>query len=185
MSNVSTHSDFVVVSIMKTFNSSDLYRGATIYYQKAPPYEENTISFLANSEIAAEDVDSLERIELQENQIESIPNIIGNLSRLKYITIQKNNITTIPARIGELEQLEVFKIYDNELVEVHENIGQLLKLISLNLSYNQLENLPESMCNILSNPEIQISIDNNKICNGYPDCFISLVNNADQPACSQ
>ena len=63
MSNVSTHSDFVVVSIMKTFNSSDLYRGATIYYQKAPPYEENTISFLANSEIAAEDVDSLDRFE--------------------------------------------------------------------------------------------------------------------------
>ena len=116
---------------------------------------------ITNIPISLEDVDSLERIELQENQIESIPNIIGNLSRLKYITIQKNNITTIPARIGELEQLEVFKIYDNELVEVHENIGQLLKLISLNLSYNHLESLPESMCNILSNPEIQISIDNN------------------------
>jgi len=140
---------------------------------------------IAKIPISLEDVDSLERIELQENQIESIPNIIGNLSRLKYITIQKNNITTIPARIGELEQLEVFKIYENQLIEVHENIGQLSKLIRLNLSYNQLESLPDSMCNILSNPEIQISIDNNKICNGYPDCFISLVNNADQPVCSQ
>ena len=100
------------------------------------------------------------------------------------MTIQKNNITTIPARIGDLEQLEVFKIYENQLIEVHENIGQLSKLISLNISHNQLESLPDSMCNILSNPDIQISIDNNKICNGYPDCFISLVSNSDGQACS-
>ena len=48
---------------------------------------------ITNIPISLEDVDSLERIELQENQIEIIPNIIGNLSRLKYITIQNIFLT--------------------------------------------------------------------------------------------
>ena len=133
--------------------------------------------------ISLEDLDSLERIELQENQIEVIPNIIGNLSRLKYITIQKNNITSIPARIGELKKLEVFKIYENQLTEVHQNIGELSKLISLNISHNELVSLPDSMCNLLSNQGIQISIDNNKICNDYPACLEELVSNSEGQDC--
>tara|TARA_Y100001970_G_C14217157_1_gene850341 strand:+ start:886 stop:1938 length:1053 start_codon:yes stop_codon:yes gene_type:complete len=138
---------------------------------------------ISNIPISLEDLDSLERIELQENQIEVIPNIIGNLTRLKYITIQKNKISSIPARIGELKKLEVFKIYENELTDVHVNIGNLSKLISLNLSYNKLSNLPESMCDILNNEGIQISIDNNKICSGYPDCFIDLISNSEGQDC--
>ena len=66
---------------------------------------------ISNIPISLEDLDSLERIELQENQIEVIPNIIGNLTRLKYITIKKNKISLISARIRELKNLEVFKIY--------------------------------------------------------------------------
>ena len=133
--------------------------------------------------ISLEDLDSLERIELQENQIEVIPNIIGNLSRLRYITIHKNNITSIPARIGELKKLEVFKIYENQLTEVHKNIGGLSKLNRLNLLKNELVSLPDSMCNLLSNQGIQISIDYNKICNDYPACFEELVTNSQGQDC--
>jgi len=132
--------------------------------------------------IALEDLDSLERIELQNNQIKIIPNIIGNLTRLKYITIQKNEIEYIPARIGELKKLEVMKIYENKLVEIHENIGNLSKLVSLNINNNKLTSLPEGMCELL-NQDIQISIDNNKICNDYPICFEKLVNNSDGQDC--
>ncbi len=54
------------------------------------------------------------------------------------------------------------------------------------LSENQLTSLPDSMCNILSNPDIDISIDNNKICNNnYPECFSSLVNNSDGQDCDE
>jgi len=132
--------------------------------------------------IALEDLDSLERIELQNNQIKIIPNVIGNLTRLKYITIQKNEIEYIPARIGELKKLEVMKIYENELVEIHENIGNLSKLVSLNINNNKLTSLPEGMCELL-NQDIQISIDNNKICSDYPICFENLVNNSDGQDC--
>lgn len=133
----------------------------------------NTISYL----------DSLERIELQDNEIELIPNYIGSLSRLKYITIQKNNITSIPPRIGELKELEVFIIFKNQLDSLHENIGQLSKLTTLYLSENQLKSLPDSMCNILSNPYIDINVDYNQICIDYPECFTDLIKNSHGQNC--
>jgi len=132
------------------------------------------------------ELDSLEHLQLQKNQIEAIPNYIGNLSRLKHFTIFENKITTLPPKIGFLTNLEVFKIYENDLQEIHSNIGGLTKLKTLWLSENQLTSLPDSMCYILSNPDIDISIDNNKICNNnYPECFSSLVNNSDGQDCDE
>lgn len=60
MSNVYTHSDFVVVSIMKSFDGSNTWRGATIYYQKSIA-EQGTVSFMARGDIREEDVDNLDR----------------------------------------------------------------------------------------------------------------------------
>lgn len=129
------------------------------------------------------DLDSLSRIELQDNAIDQIPGYVGSLSRLNYFTIQKNIITFLPPQIGSLKKLEVFKISENQLIEVHQNIGQLSKLNILHLSENQLTTLPDSMCNILTNPGIFINVDYNQICSEYPDCFAELIENSTQEGC--
>ena len=122
------------------------------------------------------ELDMLNRLELQKNQIEIIPDFIGSLINLNYFTINDNVIKVIPNAIGNLKNLEVFKISDNLLDSIPQGIGGLENLEKLWLSNNMLTYLPDSMCAILDNPEIQIYIQENRLCADSSNiCFKELI----------
>ncbi len=45
------------------------------------------------------------RLDLRNNQLTTLPESIGNLTKLKYIKLDDNQLTTLPESIGNLTQL--------------------------------------------------------------------------------
>ena len=128
------------------------------------------------------ELDMLNRLEIQDNQIEIIPDFIGSLLNLTYFTINDNKIGVIPGTIGNLINLEVFKISKNLLNSIPEAIGGLVNLEKLWLSDNLLTSLPDGMCAILENCGINIYIQNNQLCaDSSNKCFEDLITSSTQP----
>jgi len=82
---------------------------------------------------------------LENNQLSSLPELIGNLTLLEELTLKNNKLTTVPESLGNLTSLEELWLNNNQLTTLPESIVNLKSLKFLNLEKNQLTNLPGSM----------------------------------------
>ena len=75
---------------------------------------------------------------------------LGRLVDLRVLDLPGNNLERVPDYIGEMRSLEVLGFCDNRLTEVPESLGRLSKLRRLVLSSNRLTRLPSrlSTCTI-------------------------------------
>jgi Leucine-rich repeat (LRR) protein len=87
---------------------------------------------------------SLERFDLQENQLTSLPQTIGNLQSLEYIDLDFNNLTRLPESIGKLQSLKYMYLNNNQLTSLPQTIGDLQSLRDLYIDNNPLTSLPPS-----------------------------------------
>ena len=109
----------------------------------------------------------------------SIPETIGNLSKLKVLVLSGNKFTgSIPKSIGKLNNLErLFLNYNQFSGEIPAEIGELDSLKALWLNDNQLSGqVPETLCALnltwgnQNHNDWDIStIYNNQLCPSYPD----------------
>lgn len=95
------------------------------------------------------ELDSLERLELRENDLKELPADLDNLSSLKELDLRANQLTTIPKSIGNLTSLETLYLNGN-VDEIPESIGNLTSLENLYLSNNRLRNIPPQIINLSS-----------------------------------
>lgn len=95
---------------------------------------------------------SLERLDLQENQLTSLPQTIGNLQSLEYIDLDFNNLTRLPESIGKLQSLKYMYLNNNQLTSLPQTIGDLQSLRDLYIDNNPLTSLPPSF--------LQLRLDN-------------------------
>ncbi|TLG75453.1 hypothetical protein [Culicoidibacter larvae] len=97
-------------------------------------------------------ITKLEDLRMANNKISgSIPTSIGNLTSLKTIWLGKNKLTgTIPQEIGNLSNLERLDLSSNQLSgAIPETIGNLNKLLDLFLNSNKLSGeLPDTLQNL-------------------------------------
>jgi len=93
---------------------------------------------------------SLEYLDLYYNQLTTLPESIGNLSSLLGLWLGRNQLTTLPESIGNLSSLELLWVEFNQLTTLIESIGNLSSLKNLYLSSNQFTTLPESIGNLSS-----------------------------------
>ena len=107
-------------------------------------------------------------LNLNSNQLISIPNGLWNLKNLKFLDISNNKLgsekveggyiseaiaeaellvefhasgnllTSLPESIGDLKHLEILDLKDNKIRSLPEKFGQLEKLLKLNLDGNAL-----------------------------------------------
>ena len=113
--------------------------------------------------------DSLEVLNLSQNQLSSLPDDLGRLKKLRILFASDNQFTHLPAVLGECSQLSMigFKanqietvdaaafpavlrwliLTDNRITELPASLGQCERLQKLMLSGNRLSNLPETMAN--------------------------------------
>ncbi|MCW3171258.1 leucine-rich repeat-containing protein kinase family protein [Shewanella subflava] len=111
--------------------------------------------------------DSLEILDLSDNQLSSLPDDFDQLSQLRILFLSQNNFTELPAILGKCPKLEMigFKanqisyiaedalpdctrwliLTDNQLSHLPPSFGRLTQLRKLALAGNQLVDLPESM----------------------------------------
>ncbi|KAH9722082.1 Leucine-rich repeat (LRR) family protein [Citrus sinensis] len=98
---------------------------------------------------------NIQRLVLDDNNIERLPINLGKLQSLKVMTLDGNRITSLPDELGQLVRLERLSILGNMLTCLPETIGSLRNLVLLNVSNNKLKSLPESIGSCYSLEELQ------------------------------
>ncbi|CAF1147726.1 unnamed protein product [Rotaria sp. Silwood1] len=92
---------------------------------------------------------NLKCLHLDNNNIVSFPNEIGELHHLEILTASNNHITILPDQIRQLQRLQSFHLSNNKIEEMPLCLCYLSKsLLFLDLSYNYLRQLPSSIHNL-------------------------------------
>lgn len=103
-------------------------------------------------------------LDVYDNLITSVPSEIVQLSNLIELDLGLNKFITIPAEIGQLSKLELLYLDSNLLTSVPAEIGQLSNLNSLYLEENQLTFIPQEICDMETNYETEIYLDEGVTC---------------------
>jgi LPXTG-motif cell wall-anchored protein len=114
---------------------------------------------------------NLQILTLNDNDLTSLPDTIGDLSSLQILELNDNDLTSLPDAIGDLSSLQSLYIGDNDLTSLPDTISNLSSLEALYLSDNDLTSLPESFSNLSSLAYLYLS-DNDLI--SLPDTFGDL-----------
>ena len=85
----------------------------------------------------------LRRLELDANQLTSLPETITILTNLTELTLNNNQLSRLPERVTALMNLITLGLASNQLTSLPETITILTDLKRLNLGSNQLSGLPE------------------------------------------
>lgn len=107
----------------------------------------------------------------------TIPNQIGNLSKLKILKLWANDLSgQIPSSIGNLTNLEELVLSSNELTgTIPSTIGGLTNLRELRLNSNSLSGNIPAQINNLYNLTV-LNLDNNSFSGSIPTAFAGLIN---------
>lgn len=121
--------------------------------QKPPSTNEQLQSFSdwlrkkCNTWLAPDALTTIERLELDNMDLTSIPESIGALTTLKHLDLQGNRLTSIPDSIGQLTNLETLLLNQNKLTGLPRSLLNLKNLQKCNILYNKFvpENVPEEI----------------------------------------
>jgi leucine-rich repeat protein SHOC2 len=92
--------------------------------------------------------DRTTHLDLYQQQIESLPDSIGDLSDLVSLRCVDNRLTSLPDSIGNLSNLRELRLYKNQLKILPDSITNLQNLTWLSLSFNRLKIFPESIISL-------------------------------------
>ncbi|KAF7343706.1 Adenylate cyclase [Mycena sanguinolenta] len=81
---------------------------------------------------------SLQRLKLDNNYLQAIPDSLGNLMWLETLSCANNSLSTLPQSIGKLQRLEALDVHSNSLTELPASLWNCGSLLRLNLTSNQL-----------------------------------------------
>ena len=87
----------------------------------------------------------LQDLDLTGNQLNKLPDCIGDISSLRCLWLTKNRLQKLPATIGNLNKLRELYVDENLLINIPSEIGHCTAMTALNLRYNRLETLPAEM----------------------------------------
>jgi Leucine-rich repeat (LRR) protein len=88
---------------------------------------------------------NLTRLSLNHNRITGVAPEISNLKKLKHLSFYNNLLTSIPAGVYELRSLNIIDLYFNQIEEIDDRIGNWDSLQVLFVSHNKLLKLPEKL----------------------------------------
>ncbi|CAG8562928.1 1269_t:CDS:10 [Gigaspora margarita] len=109
---------------------------------------------LANAKLVAlpnelfEHLESVQKLNIRNNQLTSIPTTIGMLKNLTHLTCVYNTLRTLPSEISCLDSLHALDIHFNNLVSLPQEIWLCKSLTVLNVSSNLLEQFPAPPTNL-------------------------------------
>jgi Leucine-rich repeat (LRR) protein len=92
-----------------------------------------------------------------------LPATVGHLMRLTVLDISYNFVDSLPQEIGHLHKVKVLRADHNTLWLVPATIGMLDSLDLLDLSYNRLQSLPEPITYL--RPTAGLYLGGNMLCN--------------------
>ncbi|KAJ8518004.1 hypothetical protein ONZ45_g4868 [Pleurotus djamor] len=81
---------------------------------------------------------SLQTLKLDCNSFRSLPESLGELSKLEVLSCCDNNLDSLPQSIGKLQRLEILDAHNNSLTEVPASLWNCASLIKINATSNLL-----------------------------------------------
>ena len=116
----------------------------------------------------------LQDLDLTGNQLNKLPDCIGDISSLRCLWLTKNRLQKLPATIGNLNKLRELYVDENLLINIPSEIGHCTAMTALNLRYNRLETLPAEMsgCAALRT----LNVGQNKNIATFPPELVALTN---------
>ena len=118
-------------------------------------------------------LDSLQNLQLKDNEISSLPGNIGNLKNLERLIMESNLLTFLPDSFGDLTKLKILRLNDNKLISIPSSIGNLVKLEDLWLQNNQIISLPNEIGNLTNLAKLFI---NDNLLEFVPETIMDLEN---------
>jgi Leucine rich repeat/Leucine Rich repeats (2 copies)/Leucine Rich Repeat len=95
----------------------------------------NLISTLPNPAL----MKKLRILDLSHNSIQSLPKLIGKLTKLEQLNLSNNGLTSLPSTIGKLKNLEILDLSNNNIDKVPIKLARLRNLKVLILSGNPIK----------------------------------------------
>ncbi len=104
---------------------------------------------------------ALQQLDLDNNQLDKLPKAIGQLTALRWLYLNNNQLDELPDVIDQLTALEILWLNNNQLDELPNAIGQLTALQRLYLTNNQLNALPNAIGQLTALE--MLDLDNNQL----------------------
>lgn len=95
------------------------------------------------SEILAKcNPEKLEILNLDDNNLTTIPQEVFTFSKLKWLKLARNKLNELPDDIGNLTQLTILKLDHNQLQDLPSTVENLTNILQLYLEYNKIKTVP-------------------------------------------
>ncbi|KAI7852462.1 hypothetical protein BDC45DRAFT_537354 [Circinella umbellata] len=118
------------------------------------------INILKITQPAVNRLSYLATLNLQNNQLTTLPAELWQLTGLQELNISRNQIKSIPPEIANLVSLREFYAYNNQIQELPSQLGRLTDLRVLDLTSNKLNYLPVELLSLNMN---RIWVDKNEL----------------------
>jgi Leucine-rich repeat (LRR) protein len=102
---------------------------------------------------------ALQQLLLSYNQITSLPSDIGCLTALQVLMLADNRITSLPSDIGCLNALQVLMLADNQITSLPTDIGRLNALQELDINFNQITSLPTQINHLTALQKLSLCLN--------------------------
>ncbi|XP_075713367.1 leucine-rich repeat serine/threonine-protein kinase 2 [Rhinoderma darwinii] len=124
-----------------------------------------SIDLINKKSLLTNHLERLEKLELQQNTLTSIPKLLCDVFKsLTYLDLRNNNFKNFPAAVLEMNSISFLDVSRNEIgpsLDLHTSTI-CLTLKHLNLSYNQLKEVPECIGNVAQRLE-ELVLEGNTI----------------------
>ncbi|CDW76991.1 leucine rich repeat family protein [Stylonychia lemnae] len=90
----------------------------------------------------------LKVLRLDQNEIQSLPDEIGQLQLLTELSFSCNKVTEIPLSISKLKQLKILNMSENKIKHLPQELGELREIRHLYIHGNRFASFPCSFVNI-------------------------------------
>ena len=102
----------------------------------------------------------LQKLDLNQNSIEVIPDEIKELKQLTELRISNNHLKALPSSLGELKALKKLWINGNQIARLPLEISKLNDLEFLGAGDNKFRTLPDHLCELCSLKKLWMSGNN-------------------------
>ncbi len=115
----------------------------------------------------------IHKLNLNSNQLKSLPNGICHMTDLLKLNVANNQIKTLPEDIGNLRHLVSLDLNGNQLTRLPSSVIRLKNLKSISLRLNKIVNFPTSLLEVTTLKTIDLSFNYLKT---LPDSINNLHN---------
>ncbi|XP_058182391.1 disease resistance protein RPV1-like [Rhododendron vialii] len=116
---------------------------------------------------------SLRTLDLAQNNLNTLPGGICNLTCLKHLRLDNNNVSHLPSGIGRLTSLESLNLERNSLCTLPDTIGTLSCLKELFVGNNKLSHLPSEIGDLDSLKILKLQHNNGF--SAFPESICKLI----------